>query len=91
MKLLVYIVEMKDDCLLGNDFLSAMNFEETLVSFFGVSSQERKKFVCSGIESEINGVTLFLREHFMKETQNLNEEQKRRFANFLKMYSPVFS
>jgi len=40
---------MKDDCLVGNNFLSAMNFEfsdeETLVSFFGVSSQERKEFV----------------------------------------------
>jgi len=47
MKLPIYIVEMKDDCLLGNDFLSAMTFEEILVSFFGVSSQGRKEFVCS--------------------------------------------
>jgi len=36
MKLPVYVVDIKDDCLLGNDFLSAMNFEETFVSFFGV-------------------------------------------------------
>jgi len=35
MKLSVYAVNMKDDCLLGNDFLSAMNFEEIFVSFFG--------------------------------------------------------
>jgi len=91
MKLPVYIVEMKDDCLLGNDFLSAMNFEEILVSFFDVSSQERKEFVCSRIESETNGVPLFLRELFMKETQNLNEEQKRRFANFLTEFQDVFS
>jgi len=63
MKLPVYIVEMKDDCLLGNDFLSGVNFEETLISFFGVSSKE---FVCSRIESEANGVLLFLRELFCK-------------------------
>jgi len=91
MKLPVYIIEMKDDCLLGNDFLSAMNFEETLVSFFGISSQGRKEFVCSRIESEANGVPLFLREFFFKETQNLNEEQKKRFANFLTRFQDVFS
>jgi len=47
MKLPVYIVEMKYDCLLGNDFLSAINFEETLVSFFSISSQGKEEFVCS--------------------------------------------
>jgi len=90
MKLPVYIVEMMDDCLLRNDFLSATNFEETLVSFFGVSSQKRKEFVCSRIEDEANGVPLFLRELFLKETQNLNEEQKERSLTFLsgsRMYS----
>jgi len=91
MKLPVYIVEMKDDCLLGNDFLLAMNFEETLVSFFGDSSQRRKELVCSRIESEANGVPLFLRELFVKETQNLNEEQKEQFANFLTRFQDVFS
>jgi len=91
MKLPVYIVEMKDDCLLGNDFLSAMNFEETLVSFFGVSSQGKEEFVCSRIENEVSGVPLFLREHFMKETQNLNEKQKEQFANFLIEFQDVFS
>jgi len=91
MKLPVYIVEMKDDCLLGNDFLSATNFEETLVSFFGVSSQKKKEFVCSRIESEANGVPLFLRELFLKETQNLNEDQKERFVNFLTRFQDVFS
>jgi len=91
MKLPVYIVEMKDDSLLGNDFLSAMNFQETLVSFFGVSSQGRKELVCSRIENEANGVPLFLRELFVKETQDLNEEQKKQFANFLIKFQNVFS
>jgi len=91
MKLPVYIVDMKDDCLLGNDFLSAKNFEEILISFFGVSSQERKEFVCSRIESETGEIPLFLRELFIKETQNLNEKQKERFANFLIRFQDVFS
>jgi len=38
MKFTIYIVDMKDDCLLGNNFLSAMNFEDTFISFFGVLS-----------------------------------------------------
>jgi len=90
MKLPVYIVDMKDDCLLGNDFLSAKNFEETLISFFGVSSQ-KKEFVCSRIERGTNEIPLFLRELFIKETQNLNEKQKERFANFLIRFQDVFS
>jgi len=91
MKLPVYVVDMKDDCLLGNDFLSAKKIEETLISFFGVSSQERKEFVCSRIESETSEVPFFLRELFIKETQNLNEKQKERFANFLIGFQDVFS
>jgi len=46
MKLLVYVVDIKDDCLLGNDFFSAMKFEEIFISFFGIPShthKERKK------------------------------------------------
>jgi len=34
MELPVYVVDMKDNCLLGNNFLSAMNFEGTFASFF---------------------------------------------------------
>jgi len=84
MKLPVYVVEIKDNCLLGNDFLSAMNFEETFVSFFGVPSPEKKEeSFCSQIVSEAAKVPKFLRELFVKETQGLNEGQKKRFANFL--------
>jgi len=43
MKLPVYVVDMKKDCLLGNDFLSAMGFGETFVSFFGIPSQEKEE------------------------------------------------
>jgi len=51
MKLLVYIIDMKDNGLLGNYFLSTMNFEEVFASFFQISSErergrERKNFIC---------------------------------------------
>jgi len=42
MELLVYVVDIKDDCLLRNDFLSAMNFEETFASFFGLFSRKKR-------------------------------------------------
>jgi len=43
MKLPVYVVDMKDHCLLGNDFLSAMNFEEIFALFFGISSRKKEE------------------------------------------------
>jgi len=88
MKLPVYVIDMKDDCLLGNDFLSAMGFGETFVSFFGIPSQEKEEeSFCSRIMSEGSGVPKFLRELFVKETQDLNEGQKEQFASFLIRFS----
>jgi len=40
---------------------------------------------------EVNKVPQFLRELFEKETQELNEEQKERFAKFLTEFQDVFS
>jgi len=93
-KLPVYVVDMKDDYLLGSDFLSATNFEENLVSFFGSCSQVGKEtFFChfSRIMSEVNGVPEFSRELFEEETRDLNEVQKERFAKFLNEFQDVFS
>jgi len=65
-KLPVYVVDMKNDCLLGNDFLSAMNFEGTFASFFSISFQ--KKEDSFWIMREANRVLQFLKELFEKET-----------------------
>jgi len=70
---------MKDDCLLGTDFLSAINFEEVLPRFSEFRLREKNSF-CSRIMKEIHKVPQFLREFLEKETQKLNEEQKERFA-----------
>jgi len=52
----VYVVDMKD-CLLRNDFLSAMNFEGSFASFFGIPSQRKKEnSFCSRIMRETNRV-----------------------------------
>jgi len=68
MKLPVYVVDMKDDCLLRNNFLSAVNFEETFVSFFDVPSQKKKeKSFCSQIVSEASEVPKFLKELFVRD------------------------
>jgi len=69
-------IDMKDDCLLGNDFLLAMNFEKVFTSFF----RKKKNFFCSRIMKEINKVPQSFRELSEKETQELNEEQKERFT-----------
>jgi len=89
-KLPVYVVDMKDDCLLGSDFLSATNFEGNLVSFFRLCSQEGKgASFCSRIVSEVNGVPEFLRELFEEETRDLNEEQREQFAKLLNEFQDI--
>jgi len=57
MKLPVYVIDMKDNCLLGNDFLSAMNFEEVFTSFFKIPFRgvEKNSF-CSRIMKEIDKI-----------------------------------
>jgi len=50
MELPVYVVNMKDDCLFGNDFLSAMNFEGIFASFFDISSQKGEGLLFSDNE-----------------------------------------
>jgi len=60
MELLIYVIEMKDNCLLGNDFLSAMNFEETFALFFDILSQKKEKdSFCSRIMKEAKSSTIF--------------------------------
>jgi len=83
---------MKDNCLLGNDFLSAMGFGETFDSFFGIPSQEKEEeSFCSRVMSEGSGVPKFLWEFFVKETQDLNKGQKKQFASFLIEFQDLFS
>jgi len=92
MKLPVYVADIKDDCLLRNDFLSVMNFEGTFASFLDISSQRKKKdFFYSRIMREVNKVPQFLKELFERKTPDLNEEPKKRFANFLTEFQDVFS
>jgi len=63
MELPVYVVEMKNDYLLGNDFLLTMNLEETFASFFSIPSQKKRR-----IMKEAKRVSQFLKELFERET-----------------------
>jgi len=83
---------MKDDCLLGNDFLLAINFEEGFASFFGIPSQrEKENSFCSRIMRESDRVPQFLKKLFEKETQELGMRNKRdgllNFRLNFRMYS----
>jgi len=69
-----------------------MNFEETFASFFGIPSRKKEKdSFCFRVIREANRVPQFLKELFERKTQNLNKEQKERFANFLTEFRDVFS
>jgi len=83
---------MKDDCLLGNDFLLTMNFDGAFASLLVFLLRKRRRIpFCSRITRKVNRVPQFLRELFERETQDLNEEQKVRFAKFLTEFQDVFS
>jgi len=89
MKLPVYAIDMKDDCLLGNNFLSAVNFEETFASFLGIPSQkEKENSFCFRIMREIEGTTTFKGAFWEKDTEDLNKEW---IVQFLTEFQDVFS
>jgi len=89
-KFSVYVVDIKDDCLLENDFLWAINFKEFCLIFWNFfSERERELLLFLNYEGLIE--FHFLRELFKKETQELNEKQKERFAQFLIEFQNVFS
>jgi len=45
MKLPVYVVNMKNGCLLGNNFLSALNFEGVFIIFWNSFLEKRKELL----------------------------------------------
>lgn len=88
----VFVTDMVEDCLLGADFFSAINKEDVFESIFGkVDFGEQEQFVCSRIRSCFDEVPQFLREIFKRESEDLTEEQKDLFAQFLAEFQDIFS
>jgi dsDNA-binding SOS-regulon protein len=87
-KLFAYKVDMEEECLLVTDFLSKVKFDTVFNSFFkSSSSREKETVICSRVIE----IPSFLKELFEKETYDLEDEQKKCFAQFLVEFQDVFS
>lgn len=88
----VFVADIAEDCLLGNDFLSIVNLENIFEPIFGDSNVgEKEKFFCSRIENCVDEVPPFLKELFQKESQDFSSKQKDIFARFLVDFQDIFS
>jgi len=88
----MFVANISDDCLLGTDFLSAVGLENVFDSIFGdFDSGKETNFSCSRIRSLEDKVPFLVKELFERESKDLNEDQKNRFAQLLKVNQDVFS
>ena len=87
----VFVADIGEDCLLGADFLAAVNLENIFEPIFGNPDLGKEEnFVCSRIQ-KFEDVPQFLKELFERETKDLNENQKDFFAQFLIDNHDIFS
>jgi len=89
----MFVAEIRDDCILGADFLRGINLQDIFTSIFRDSSinSESETGCCSRIERPIPEVPLYLSRIFEGVSQNLNESQKEIFTEFLCRNKSVFS
>lgn len=88
----IYVADIVEDCLLGADFLSAVNLEDIFSPFF----EENLKKVglvssCSRMSSWKNEIPQSLKDFFVRESMDLTETQKNLFTQFLIEFQDVFS
>lgn len=91
-RLSVFVVDMIENCLLGVDFLTAVNLKDVSEPIFNNFGSERK-LVCSCIKNSdvVFQCSQFLEELFERETEGLSSSQKELFAKFLFDFQDVFS
>jgi len=88
----MFVANIGDDCLLGADFLSTVRLENVFDSIFeDFNSGRESNLLCSRIRSFEDEVLLFVKELFERESKDLNEDQRNRFAQLLKNNQDVFS
>lgn len=80
------VAEISDDYILGIDFLSATNAEESLRSALGLTGKEFDYARLNFQKDEIP-----LRELFERDSENLDSSQKEMYAKVLRDYQDVFS
>jgi len=77
-KIPMFVSEISDDCLLGVDFLRKINLNNIFESAFG-DSNAIQQVAC--IEKSAERVSVSLKELFVNNSKNLNEEQREIFID----------
>lgn len=89
LKIPMIIAEISDDCILGEDFLKAVNLERIFESYFD-STFFKKKSSCSRINSS-EEIPEKLKKLFEENSRELDSNQKNVFAEFLNEFQDIFS
>ena len=92
MEMPMYVMEMEEDCLLGDDFLSKTGLSEFFDTLFGSQRQFPLQLTCSRMEKISKQIPFFLEEVFSKCAKKLDSSfQKEDFFLFLTDFQDVFS
>jgi len=95
-KMIVYVAEIGENCILGADFCLQTGIDEVFKSAILESSQEKKSehFLCCRISSS-KGIPERefprCRELFERDSQKMDVSQKKIFAELLEEFQDVFS
>ena len=91
----MFVAEICDECLLGADFLSSVNFDEVLKSFFEKENPRKKEILsCSRISENqefFKENQVILKELLENNSEKLDANQKEMFSVFLKENCSLFS
>lgn len=88
----MFVMEMKDDCLLGADFLKKIKLENIFDDAFRSLEPEQEKILtCSCIKRQSKEISKDLSELYEESSGNLDEVQRNVFVNFLNEYKNIFS
>jgi len=87
-KIPMFVSEISNDCLLGVDFLRRINLNNIFNSVFGESNVSKQ---VARVGEFIERVSFSLKELFVNNSKNLDEEQREIFIDFLEEFQDVFS
>lgn len=88
----VYLAEIKDDCILGADFLGKVGLGKIFITAFEEKEEgDQGNFICSRIGNYSDRFPHFLKEFYERHSQALDKCQKVGFANLLEEFQNVFS
>lgn len=86
----MYVAEMRDDCLLGVDFLSHTNLESAFQTALGIFQPVGKKVTCARITNITDQVPKELQSFFHQHSKELDVYQQKDFAHFVNEFEDIF-